>query len=59
MYVTSDREATLNNAIRAVRSGFKALVLTVDTPVVGYRRFQKKWPFICPAHLSIPMVQAV
>jgi 4-hydroxymandelate oxidase len=38
VYVLRDRAWTADLVDRAVASGFGALVLTVDTPVLGYRR---------------------
>lgn len=53
LYVYKDRSITLNLVRRAEAAGYKALVLTVDTPVFGVRRLDKKNKFALPAHLTL------
>ncbi|XP_014488456.1 PREDICTED: peroxisomal (S)-2-hydroxy-acid oxidase GLO1 isoform X3 [Dinoponera quadriceps] len=51
LYVYRDRNVTLNLIKRAERSGFKALVLTVDAPLFGDRRADVRNNFMLPSHL--------
>lgn len=37
---------------RAISCGFKAIVLTVDAPVLGKRRADERNGFVLPPHLS-------
>ncbi|XP_058802708.1 uncharacterized protein LOC131670799 [Phymastichus coffea] len=52
LYVYFDRGVTLDLIRRAERAGFKALVLTVDTPLFGDRRLDIRNKFALPAHLK-------
>ncbi|XP_001604479.1 hydroxyacid oxidase 1 [Nasonia vitripennis] len=51
LYVYFDRNVTLNLIRRAEKAGFKALVLTVDTPMFGDRRRDIRNKFALPKHL--------
>ncbi|KAG0419945.1 hypothetical protein HPB47_003777 [Ixodes persulcatus] len=52
LHVFRDRKFTRNLVERADRSGYRALVLTVDMPVEGQRDFDKMSDFCIPEHLS-------
>jgi 4-hydroxymandelate oxidase len=54
IYVQPDRGWTAEIAARAAASGFEALMLTVDTPVLGSRDREKRTGFALPAHLEMP-----
>lgn len=51
LYVYKDRELTKNLIKRAINSGFKALVLTVDAPTMGRRRDDERNGFKLPENL--------
>ncbi|RDD47321.1 Hydroxyacid oxidase 1 [Trichoplax sp. H2] len=53
LYVVKDREITRQFVKRAEKSGYKALVLTVDAPVLGNRRIDVRNRFHLPPHLSL------
>ncbi|XP_014217219.1 peroxisomal (S)-2-hydroxy-acid oxidase GLO5 [Copidosoma floridanum] len=53
LYVYADRSITLGLIRRAERAGFKALVLTVDTPTFGDRRRDMRNKFSLPQHLRL------
>lgn len=46
------REVTRQLVLRAEKAGFKAIVLTVDTPVFGLRRADVRNKFVLPKHLK-------
>lgn len=48
VYVLADRAVTADLVDRAVAAGSKALVLTVDTPRLGYRRRDARNGFLVP-----------
>ncbi|XP_040071319.1 hydroxyacid oxidase 1-like [Ixodes scapularis] len=50
LYVFRDREFTRNLVERAERSGYRALVLTVDMPVEGQKNFDKMSDFRIPEY---------
>ncbi len=52
LYVYQDREATRRLVKRAEAAGFKALVLTVDSPQVGRRRDNARNAFTLPSYLK-------
>ena len=54
LYVLTDKELTKNHIQRAERAGYKALVITVDTPVVGKRLVEERNHFSLPPHLTLP-----
>lgn len=51
LYVYKDRSLTESLIKRAEAAGFKALVLTVDSPHFGRRRADEKNGFELPSHL--------
>jgi isopentenyl diphosphate isomerase/L-lactate dehydrogenase-like FMN-dependent dehydrogenase len=53
LYVFKDREITASLAHRAEIAGCKAVVLTVDVPVLGKRERDVRNRFTLPEHLSI------
>ena len=53
LYVYKDRELTRQLVERAERSGYKAIVLTVDIPVQGIRLTNARNKFRLPSHLSM------
>ncbi|XP_013148661.1 PREDICTED: hydroxyacid oxidase 1 [Papilio polytes] len=53
LYIYNDREVTRNLVLRAERAGFKAIALTVDTPVFGLRRADVHNRFSLPRHLRL------
>jgi 4-hydroxymandelate oxidase len=57
LYVYRDRRVTEDLVDRAVRTGYRALVLTVDTPVLG-RRERDEWnQFALPPGMGIANVR--
>uniref|UniRef100_A0A803MIT2 FMN hydroxy acid dehydrogenase domain-containing protein n=1 Tax=Chenopodium quinoa TaxID=63459 RepID=A0A803MIT2_CHEQI len=53
LYVMKDRSIVTQLVERAEKAGFKAIVLTVDTPRVGRREADIKNRFILPQHLTL------
>ena len=53
LYVYKDREVTKELVARAGRAGFRALVLTVDTPLLGRRERDVRNRFALPDHLGM------
>ncbi|XP_050432320.1 2-Hydroxyacid oxidase 1 [Adelges cooleyi] len=53
LYVYKDRAMTISLIQRAEKAGYKALVLTVDTPVFGIRYRDIKNNFSLPSHLKL------
>uniref|UniRef100_A0A915BT14 (S)-2-hydroxy-acid oxidase n=1 Tax=Parascaris univalens TaxID=6257 RepID=A0A915BT14_PARUN len=53
LYVFKDRDVTKQLLRRIANAGFDAVVLTVDTPVLGRRPADKRNAFNLPAHLSL------
>ncbi len=53
LYVYRDRALTKSLVQRAERAGYKALVLTVDTPLLGQRLADVKNRFTLPPHLKL------
>ncbi|XP_047318626.1 glycolate oxidase-like [Impatiens glandulifera] len=53
LYVLKDRYVVEKLVKRAEMSGFKAIVLTVDTPMLGRREADIKNRFSLPPHLSL------
>lgn len=49
LYLFTDREESLKLIRRAEKAGFKALVLTVDAPQLGFRRRDARNAFQVPA----------
>lgn len=52
-YIFRDRDLTLNLATRAKSAGYHALVLTVDTPVLGRRERDPRNKFELPAGIEM------
>ena len=57
LYVLRDRARTLDHLAEARASGYAALVLTVDTPVLGRRERDVRLGFELPADLPLPYVK--
>src|SRR5665213_1768173 len=56
LYVLSDEGATRAHLQEAVAAGSSAIVLTVDTPVIGRRERDARFGFNVPADLPLPYV---
>ena len=48
MYIYKDREVTLGLLRRAEKNGYKALILTIDTPLAGKRIADDRNQFSLP-----------
>jgi 4-hydroxymandelate oxidase len=53
LYVYRDREITRSLVDRAVAAGYRALCLTVDTPITGQRERDRRNNLRMPAHLQL------
>ncbi|CAH2099791.1 unnamed protein product [Euphydryas editha] len=53
LYIYNDREVTRTLLTRAEKAGFKAIALTVDTPLFGLRRADIRNKFTLPKHLKL------
>ena len=53
LYVYNDKEVTRGLIKRAEQAGYKALVVTVDTPVLGKRLADARNCFSLPSHLTL------
>lgn len=53
VYVYKDRQVVLDLVTRAERAGYKALAVTVDTPILGRREADIKNNFALPSHLTL------
>jgi (S)-2-hydroxy-acid oxidase len=53
LYVYSDREVTKSLVQRAEKAGYSAIVVTVDTPLLGVRESDVRNNFALPSHLSL------
>uniref|UniRef100_A0AC35UIQ1 FMN hydroxy acid dehydrogenase domain-containing protein n=1 Tax=Rhabditophanes sp. KR3021 TaxID=114890 RepID=A0AC35UIQ1_9BILA len=53
LYIFKDREVTKKLIKKVKAAGFKALVLTVDTPVFAKRRTEARNNFQLPSHLEL------
>ncbi|KAF1781435.1 Aldolase-type TIM barrel [Phytophthora cactorum] len=53
LYVFKDREITRGLVKRAENAGYKAIVLTVDTPMLGHREPDVRNRFSLPNHLTM------
>ena len=58
LYVLRDRELTYAHLDEAVEAGYRAIVLTVDTPYLGRRERDIRLGFEIPAELPVPYVRA-
>ena len=52
LYIFRDREITRNLVQRAEQAGYKALMLTIDTPYLGKRLADSRNKFKLPPHLQ-------
>lgn len=53
LYVYKDRSVTMNLVKRAEKAGYKAIVVTVDTPILGRREPDIRNKFTLPPHLTL------
>ncbi|KAG6452574.1 peroxisomal (S)-2-hydroxy-acid oxidase GLO3 [Manduca sexta] len=53
LYIYKNKEVTKNLVLRAEKAGFKAIALTVDTPLFGLRRADIRNKFTLPQHLRL------
>lgn len=53
LYVYRNQTLTANMIHRAEKAGYKALVITVDTPILGRRLADARNKFNLPPHLSL------
>ncbi|PAA83828.1 hypothetical protein BOX15_Mlig014425g2, partial [Macrostomum lignano] len=58
LYVYKDRELTKRMVSRVEQAGYKALVLTVDTPIFGQRYADARNGFGLPGHLKMANFEA-
>ncbi|HEY6270735.1 MAG TPA: alpha-hydroxy acid oxidase [Terriglobales bacterium] len=58
VYTRAERDLTRQLVERAENAGCKALVITVDTPVVGVRNREARADFRLPASFKLPNVSA-
>jgi isopentenyl diphosphate isomerase/L-lactate dehydrogenase-like FMN-dependent dehydrogenase len=54
LYVLNDKQRTLEHVAEARKSGYRALVLTVDTPYLGRRERDLRFGFEIPPDLPLP-----
>ncbi len=59
LYVYKDKEVTIDLVSRAQEKGYKAIVLTVDSPILGRRYRDVKNLFQLPQHLKVANVSGV
>ena len=57
LYVVKDRQRTLDHIAEARETGYSALVLTVDVPLLGRRERDLKLGFQIPADLPLPYIR--
>lgn len=53
LYIYKNRDLTLNLVRRAEKHGYKAVLLTVDTPFFGKRLEDNRNKFTLPSHLRL------
>ncbi|KAG9644271.1 S-2-hydroxy-acid oxidase, partial [Aureobasidium melanogenum] len=53
LYLTQDPEYSLKLIKRAEKAGYKALALTVDTPILGNRINERKTPLVLPEGMHL------
>jgi (S)-2-hydroxy-acid oxidase len=53
LYLFEDRDESKNLIQRAKKAGYKAVFLTVDTPVLGRRNLEIRNQFTLPKHLKV------
>ena len=56
LYIYKDRQLIKDLVLRAERAGYKALVITIDTPIMGKRLADERNRFDLPKHLSLPNI---
>ena len=54
LYLFEERDHSVKLLKRAKAAGYKAVFLTVDTPMLGRRNLEIRNQFKLPAHLTIP-----
>lgn len=54
LYIFKNRDTTESLVRRAEQAGYKAIMLTVDTPVLGNRYNMTRNDFKMPSHLRLP-----
>ncbi|KAI5194459.1 L-lactate dehydrogenase [Aureobasidium subglaciale] len=54
LYLFEERDHSVKLLKRAKEAGYKAVFLTVDTPILGRRNLEIRNQFKLPAHLTIP-----
>ncbi|KAI8520589.1 Hydroxyacid oxidase 2 [Branchiostoma belcheri] len=59
LYIMPDRRFTQRLVQRVAQAGYKALVVTVDLPVVGKRYPDLRNSFRLPPHLTVPNLQGL
>ncbi|PVV02996.1 hypothetical protein BB560_002539 [Smittium megazygosporum] len=57
LYIYNDKHKTIDLIKRAERAGFKAIILTADTPYIGRRLPDIRDPFMIPSHLKLKNIQ--
>ncbi|KAJ9371019.1 hypothetical protein DTO282F9_3856 [Paecilomyces variotii] len=57
IYVSVNREKSASLVRRAEAAGYKAIVLTVDTPILGNRINERKTPLVLPSHLHLANIE--
>lgn len=57
IYITQDRVKSAKLIKRAEEAGYKALAVTVDTPVLGNRINERKTQLVLPPPLSLPNLE--
>ena len=53
LYIYKDRNIVLDLVKRAEKAGYKALAVTVDTPILGQRRDDVRYKFSLPSEYSL------
>jgi isopentenyl diphosphate isomerase/L-lactate dehydrogenase-like FMN-dependent dehydrogenase len=54
LYITKNRQHTIDLVKRVEKLGYKALCVTVDTPELGNREPDHHNEFVLPSHLNFP-----
>ncbi|KAL2006638.1 hypothetical protein VTN00DRAFT_9306 [Thermoascus crustaceus] len=57
IYISRNREKSASLIRRAEAAGYKAVALTVDTPILGNRINERKTPLVLPDHLSLANIE--
>eukprot|EP00112_Aurelia_sp_Birch-Aquarium-sp1_P009368 Seg2061.7 transcript_id=Seg2061.7/GoldUCD/mRNA.D3Y31 product="Hydroxyacid oxidase 1" protein_id=Seg2061.7/GoldUCD/D3Y31 len=53
LYIYKDRDVVIDLVRRAENAGYKAIAITVDTPILGQRLNDVRFKFKLPSHLSL------